>query len=155
MMIMEEREMKRVSEIVVFISLLIPYTFCQAQDSTSIKISDKYKFVVSAIPFGMQAQASMDDETQIEVKPLVGAGLSYYIVRKDIFGVGLNTLVYTNEDKVMYPLLGGGITLFPQNKSAIAISLAWDFGKIAGKLDKSWKERLKVLFNYNINFWEK
>lgn len=142
--------------LIILMAGLIFSSPAMSQDSSKIKIGKDYKFSVIMIPFGATAQASSDKNTQLDVKPFIGSGLSYLLTKGDIVGVGLNTMIYANDEKIMFPLIGAGVVLFPMNdNSRVAISLAWDFGKIAGEMEQSWKERLKVMFNYNIDLWKK
>jgi len=121
-----------------------------AQDSTEVEmdLGKGWKLKWLNISFGAMIQSTEDSEAQLEAKPFIGGGPSALLLNRRNWGLSLSGLFYMNEAKTLYPILAGGIVLFPDNK--VAVSLGWDFGKIAGTQKDSWKERLRVLINYNL-----
>jgi len=117
--------------------------------ANDIELGKNWRLSWVDLSFGAMVQASNSEEAQLEAQPFIGAGPSFVLMRKGIYGVSLSSLFYMNADKTLSPLLAGGLVLFPGNR--VAISLGWDFGKISGTLKNSWQERLKLLINYSLD----
>lgn len=136
--------------LLIVLSMLPIYrvTFAQT-DSTDIDLGDGWNLRFDLIPFGAIVQASADEKTQLEAKQFIGSGIGMSFVWNNTYGVNISALFYSGQEKKVYPLIALGGILFLKNK--VAISPAWDFGKIDGNFKKCWIERVKLLVSYNFN----
>ncbi len=136
--------------IIIVLAMLPIYrvTFAQT-DSTEIDLGDGWNLRFDLIPFGAIVQASADEKTQLEAKQFIGSGIGMSFVFKNTYGINASVLFYSGQEKKVYPLVAIGGILFLKNK--VAISPAWDFGKIDGNFNNGWIERVKLLVSYNFN----
>lgn len=141
------REMRTFIGIIVGIVLfLVGPTFAGAQDSTAINLGKGWTFRMDYIPFGVNMRASEESGAQVVAEPFIGSGISLTLKRNDTYGVNGSVLFYKGEGGI-YPIVGTGPIIFPSNR--LAILFGWDFGNVGG--GNTYKERLRLLLNYNLN----
>jgi len=126
-----------------------------AQTDSTVSFGDwdlRYDVVLPAIII----KGSGEDKTQLNANQFIGGGIGIsinYKKLKGIFGFNSSILLYSGDERKVYPMLTAGpyINLY---KRRIALNPVWDFGKIEGNFKESWKDRFGVLLSINIGLSE-
>jgi len=140
---MRDVQVLRVVLFVVFIWFCL-WTFVNAAEPDSVIIGKKYFLSVELAQLGAVVSGSAQDGTLLEARPFIGTGLNFSILElRRRYGLNIFTLFYTEGESV-YPTLAGGFTVL-----SARCALGYNFGRIDGKLDKSYKERLCLVVSFN------
>lgn len=133
---------------IAFIIIAILFVFivrdAKCQEPDSIVVGGRFALTVELAQLGAVVTGSGDENTLLEAHPFIGTGLNFALMEfRKRYGLNLFTLFYT-EGESIYPMLAIGITVLGKR-----FALGYNFGKIQGTFEKSYKERLNIIVSFN------
>lgn len=114
------------------------------EDSSGVAVGKDLKIKIENAQFGFIVKASENENTQLEAIPMMSIGLSLSIIKRDIYGINFYGLFTTDGDKT-YPLAAFGVSFFQYK-----LAMCYLFGKVSGNIENSYKQRLGLLFSFNL-----